>query len=131
MTLLDFVAKYNGQYVTAPGGDGNQCVDLANLYLIEVRKQPKIWADAVAWQRATIKGMVWVPNGPSNAPPAGSLVVWGHNANAGTGAAGHIAVSLLADGMRLLSFDQNYPEGSPCHVQPHTYDGVLGWHRPI
>lgn len=130
MTVLDFVSRYLGQYVTAPGGAGNQCVDLANEYLIEALGRAKVWANAVDWQRAQIKGMKWVNNLPNNAPKQGSLVVWGPYAPLAIGPFGHIALVLAADRMHLVTADQNYPDGSPVNLQLHTYDGVLGWQEP-
>ena len=130
MSVLGFVAKYRHRFVTAPAGLGGQCVDLANEYLIEERHQPKVWADAAQWRFATIPGMVWVQNTPTNYPSIGSLVVWGMYQPHEIGPAGHIAVVLVADPMELCKFDQNWPEGTPCEMQIHDYGGVLGWHSP-
>jgi hypothetical protein len=125
-----FIGKHNGQYVTAPGGYGGQCVDLCNVFLIEERHQQPVRANAIDWSHVTIPGMSWVANSPSNFPPPGSIVVWGEYPPHGIGPYGHVAVSVLADGMNVLSFDQNYPSGTPCHLQYHDYGGVLGWHKP-
>ena len=43
------------------------------------------------------------------------------------GVFGHIAIALAADPMALLTFDQNWPEGSPSALTLHDYGGVLGW----
>src|SRR5581483_9019661 len=110
VSLLRFVSRHQGQRVTAPGGLGGQCVDLANLYLVDVWAKPEIHANAVDWQSARIQGMVWEPNAPANHPNRGDIVVWRQYAPHGIGIFGHIAVCLTADGMDLITFDQNWPE---------------------
>jgi CHAP domain len=131
MTVPAFIDRHNLTVVTAPGGLGGQCVDLANLYLAEELRQPHIWADACQWRNANIKGVVWTSNGPFNFPPIGSLVVWCQSASAGVGVAGHIALVVAADVRHLVTFDQNWPIGSPCHMVTHSYSGVVGWHQPV
>ncbi len=127
MRLLTFVATHRGDRVTAPGGIGGQCVDLANLYLADVLVKSPIRANAVDWQRAHIAGMTWTPNGPVNGPGAGAIVVWNATPAHGIGQFGHIAVALLADSMDLLTFDQDWPVGAPCSIVGHDYRGVAGW----
>ena len=46
-----------------------------------------------------------------------------------SGEIGHIAVFIEGNVDTFKSFDQNYPLGSPCHIQGHTYANVLGWLR--
>lgn len=128
MTLADFMAARIGKRVTAPGGDGGQCVDLANLYLQLVLRLPLERLNAVDWRHVTLRGHRWVANAPTNSPSAGDIVVWGEDARVGTGPFGHIAIAVLASPLRLLSVDQNWPEGSPVALRWHNYDGVLGWH---
>jgi regulator of replication initiation timing len=43
---------------------------------------------------------------------------------------GHIGIFVEGDVNSFKSFDQNYPIGSPAHIQGHTYANVLGWLRP-
>jgi hypothetical protein len=130
MTLYNFVAKYLGQFMQAPGGIGGQCVDLANLYLIECRSQAAVRQNAIDWHNVTVPGMTWQPNGPVNSPPSGSLVVWGASAEVGTGQYGHIALALAGDPSHFVSFDQDWPLNSPAALTLHSYIGVLGWLRP-
>jgi len=130
VNVPSFVDRYNLTVVTAPGGLGGTCVDLANTYLLEVMHQPHIWADACQWKNATIKGMGWRDNHPTNYPSIGSLVVWCKNNNVAVGAAGHIALVIAADIMSLITFDQNWPPGSPCRLLVHSYSGIVGWHQP-
>ena len=131
MRILAFVQAYLGQYATAPGGLGKQCVDLANLYLQQVRKQPEVHANAVTWSTVQIAGMQWVTNTPYNQPAAGSLVVWGPFPAHSISQYGHIALALYGDNLGFLSFDQDWPIGSVCALTLHDYGGVLGWHAPI
>lgn len=130
MTPFGFVAKYLGQSVTAPGGLGGQCVDLANLYLVECRNLQPVRLNAVDWATHAIPGMKWQPNGPVNSPPSGSLVVWGPDPAIGTGQYGHIALALAGDPSNFVSVDQDWPFGAPVALTLHGYLGVLGWHRP-
>lgn len=130
MTPLDFAWKHIGDVVTAPNGLGGQCVDLANLWLLEAYGLPHVYADAVNWRLAHIPGWHWVQNGPTNYPPPGALVVWGPNAPWGIGQAGHIALVLAADANHILTLDQNWPEHAPTSVHLHDYRGVLGWQQP-
>ena len=127
MNLASFVAAHNGQYVTAPGGLGKECVDLANTWLV-ANNAPEVHANAVAWQNATIPNWKWVANGPINFPPPGALVVWRQYAGL-TGEYGHIAVIVAADSNNLVSYDQNW-NSQPCQLVVHSYDGVSGWWQP-
>lgn len=130
MRFLAFVRLYRGRLVQAPGGLGGQCVDLINVYLLDVWSKPEIHANAVDWAQRTIQGMTWEPNGPANHPPTGAIVVWRQYAPSGIGINGHIAVCIAADAMDLVTFDQNWPEGSSCQFVLHDYGGVVGWFRP-
>lgn len=127
MRVLDFVARYHGQYLTAPGGAGRQCVDLANQYLIDVWGLAEVHANAVDWPHAQIAGWRWTANSPANAPGLSALVVWGPYAAHEIGVFGHIALALAANTATLITFDQNWPDGSPCMLTVHDYGGVLGW----
>jgi hypothetical protein len=131
ITFDAFIAKYQGRFVDVDHAFGAQCVDLANAYCGEVLGVDRlsgnaidIWRTAPAsWQRAT--------NAPTNAPGKGMVVIWGQNAIAGTGVYGHIAIAVEDQGVSTFSsLDQNWPTGSPCHLQRHTYDGVVGWLVP-
>jgi hypothetical protein len=129
-SLAACVGSYLGQRVTAPGGIGGECVDWANLYLVDVCGHSPIRANAVDWPHAAIAGFTWVANSPTNYPSAGDLVVWGEQWAIGVGAFGHIALVLLADRFFLVTTDQNWPDGSPVTAHAHSYLGVRGWfHR--
>lgn len=125
MRPLDFVAAHLGKRLTLPGGDG-ECVDLANAWIDQAWNLPRVYRNAVDWSKE-IGGMVWTPNGPTNSPPAGAVVVWGAYSPLSIGPFGHVAVCLMADPMHLITIDQNWqrPEAS---LVLHSYGGVLGWH---
>lgn len=125
MTLNQFIEKYNGRYVEIAGSIDarNQCVDVVNAYIREVLGFPIIeWTNAVDFPSKANGLYDWIANTPTNVPQEGDIVVWG-------GAIGHIAVFIEGNASSFRSFDQNYPLGSPCHVQGHGYSNVLGWMR--
>lgn len=130
MTYLDFILNNLGHRLTAAGGLGGQCVDGVNVYLHDVFATGPIYANAVDWVHAALPGWAWVPNGPTNFPPYGAIVVWGPAPQVGVSVFGHVAVALRADAQVLLSVDQHWPEGAPLSVVAHTYPGVRGWWVP-
>jgi hypothetical protein len=120
-----------GRIVTAPQGDGGQCVDLAVLWA-QANKLPRVWGDAAQWVKMYDPHLwqrVW--NTPHNSPPAGALIVWHKEPAVAVGDAGHIAVCVAATAYTILSVDQNWPEGSGVHYQNHGYHGVVGWLIPL
>lgn len=128
MQLLEFVSRYLGATVTAPGGVGGQCVDLCNLWLDAlgipmVRRNAKDWAGGVP-------GMAWVANGAINSPPLGAVVVWVPKRNVMIDPNGHVSIALIGDSMRFVSVDQNWPDGAPVSFTLHAYTGVAGWLVP-
>lgn len=132
MNVVAWARGQVGQLLTAPGGAGGQCVDLANVYLL-ARGAAPVRRDAADWAVRPIgPRWQWVPNGPANAPGVGDIVVWKAEVpSEGIGPYGHIAVCMAADSMALLTLDQDWPEGSPVALVWHGYRGVVGWwHRP-
>jgi hypothetical protein len=113
------------------GAYGAQCVDLVQFYLRDVLRLSPLSGNAVdAWRLPLPRGLVRHTNTPINFPAQGDIVVWGQDYASGVGPNGHISVALLADALHLLTFDQNWPAGSPCAFVVHTYSGVLGWLAP-
>ena len=45
------------------------------------------------------------------------------------GTYGHIGIFDNGTLSKFESFDQNFPKGSLCHLQKHSYKNVLGWLR--
>ena len=127
MTLQELLEVYNGQYIEIAGTSAsNQCVDLANSYLKYVLRLPVIeFTNAVDFPSKAGEAFEYILNTPTGVPKEGDLIIWG-------GTYGHIAIFIEGDSNRFTSFEQNYPTGSPCHVQEHTYlsPKVLGWLHP-
>ena len=125
MTFDDFIKKYDGKKVEA-GGSPNakyQCVDLANQYLTECLEQPAVFgANAQDFPSRIGSKYEYTLNTPSGVPEKGNLVIWKSKDNIG-----HIAIFVDGNSAKFNSFDQNFPVGSPCHIQSHNYTNVLGW----
>jgi len=120
--LSKFIEKWDDTSIDWDGGYGSQCVDLA-----------KLWEAENGWPVISGNALNIIDNADKNfydvvnSPQAGDIVVWG----SGVGELGHIAVfvsQLSAD--TFNSFDQNWPIGSPCHIQQHTYKNIIGYLRP-
>mgnify|MGYP001567978214 CR=1 FL=1 len=132
MTFTEFLDKHNGKYIDFDGYYGPQCMDLMHQYLLEVLGIPERDALASASARLTYVNFSTmakhelfeqIGNTPTNIAQEGDLMFWGNLLY------GHVAIFIEGDVNRFTSFDQNYPSGSPCHVQSHTYANVLGWLR--
>lgn len=127
MKFDEFITKYNGKFVEVGGSANaqNQCVDLANRYIIDVLgKQPILGTNASDFPSKCLSFCDWIPNTPSGIPENGDIIIWD------TGAYGHIAIFIEGNASSFKSFDQNYPVGTPAHIQSHNYNGVIGWLRP-
>lgn len=119
------MAKWQGKYCEVAGSPGatNQCVDLANAYIRDVLGLPIIeWTNAVDFPSKAGPAYEYILNTPTNIPKEGDIVIWKPSP-------GHIAVFIEGNVDSFRSFDQNFPVGSPCHVQNHTYLNVTGWLR--
>ena len=132
MTFADFLTKYNGKYIDFDGYYGAQCMDLMHQYCLEflgisdhsVLAAP--CAKDVYNNFSTIKGnelFEQIGNTPTGVPQDGDIMFWN------TGTYGHVAIFLEGTISTFNSFDQNWPVGSPNHIQNHTYSNVLGWLR--
>lgn len=125
MTLQEFLQMNNGKYIEVAGSPDarNQCVDAVNAYIRDVLQLPIIeWTNAVDFPSKAGDKYDFIKNTTNNVPLEGDLVIW-------SGGVGHIAVFIEGDAKRFTSFDQNYPTGSPCHIQNHSYTNVAGWLR--
>jgi len=123
MTLQQLITKWQGKYVEVAGSSNalNQCVDLANLYIRDVLGLPIIeWTNAVDFPSKAGDKYEYILNTPTNIPKEGDIIVWKPSP-------GHIAVFIEGNVDTFRSFDQNFPIGSPCHIQNHTYLNVIGW----
>lgn len=132
MTLQQFIEKYNGKYIDFDQAWGNQCFDLFHQFVVEVLglTDPRIMAAPAAKDLYNnfnnLKGHEYferIPNTPMGVPNEGDIVIFG------SGTYGHVSIFIEGDANNFKSFDQNYPVGSPCHIQGHTYSSCLGWLR--
>lgn len=124
MTLDEFIKEYDDTYLEVGGSANalNQCVDLANGYIMQVlNKEPIFGTNAKDfWTRAD-GSYQRITDRP---PEAGDIVIWS------VGTVGHIAVATgEGDSGWFQSFDQNWPVGSPCHLVDHDYKNVIGFLR--
>lgn len=130
MSLKEFFEKYDGRGIDFDGSYGFQCVDLYRQFVKEVlnaEQSPPVEGAKDLWTTYLTGVFTKISNNPDNAPRAGDVVIWGD----GIGPFGHVGIcSEQGDKYSFTSFDQNYPLGSVCHFQKHTYFSVSGWLRP-
>jgi hypothetical protein len=131
LPLSMFIAQYNNRYEAYPGDNaGYQCVDLAQFWAANFG-YPRFTGNAINIYNEAGGDYEQIANTPSGVPNPGDLVVWGENAEAGTGAAGHVGIFVSGNATTLTVFNQNAPVGTPCHVQAwKNYAGIVGWLRP-
>lgn len=129
MTLQEFITNFSGQRVFLDD----------ESYRGECTQIVKIWAKQNGWPipnsggtnkaldyKNFTDGYEFIENTPENVPSAGDIVVWGRE----VGSFGHVAIAVDANTDKFESFDQNWPQGTTCHIQAHNYFGVSGWlHR--
>jgi surface antigen len=132
MQINTFFDAYEGLWVeyrsiTNPD-TRDQCTDLFLVYNREVVGAPPVYGNADDYFDISSEAFYdRIVNSPTAVPKKGDVIIWGIN----YGPYGHIAVCTdIADTKGFTSFDQNDPLKSPCHFQPHSYSGVLGWLRP-
>ena len=125
LPFQDFINYWTGRYCEVAGSANaqNQCVDLANAYIRDVLKLPIIeWTNAVDFPSKAGDKYEYILNTPTNVPQRGDIIIW-------KPFPGHIAIFIEGNANRFTSFDQNFPVGSKCHIQEHTYQNVTGWLR--
>ena len=120
MNLKDFVNLYDDTYLEFDGAFKYQCQDLAKAWEAE-NGWPIIMGNAKEVINNADKSFYEVVQSPQE----GDLVVWGMQPY------GHIAVFVKYEGSGFISFDQNYPVGTPCHLQRHNFTStIIGYLRP-
>jgi hypothetical protein len=133
ISLAEFVAKWDGKRITAPGGLGGECVDLANEAGLELYGFPHEWKNAIDWYNnfdaAHFDRVANNPNDANQLPPAGSFVVWGPGPQTGPNGQ-HIDLVISTGTQTFVGFDQNWPIGANAHHVVHSYAGILGWIVP-
>jgi hypothetical protein len=131
MSVLTFVRTAVGQQFDLDGAYGPQCMDLVNAYRRDVWHLGRAPGNAVDLIRADLAPWSWVPNGPTNYPLVGAVIIWRANVPArGVGPYGHAAIVLAADPTVLLTLDQNWDGHKEARLTIHDYVGVAGWHVP-
>lgn len=134
MTFDLFVSNFTGKRVDTDNAYGAQCMDLMHKYCQEVlglqdlrilsapaAKDVYINFNNIYGREKFLK----IDNTPTGIPEKGDIMFWG----TGIGPYGHVAIYHSGDVNKFKSFDQNFPVGSSCHLQDHSYKGVLGWLR--
>lgn len=132
ITVDEFVKKWTGKPCEMGGSANamNQCVDLANAYIAECLGLPIIlWTNAQDFPSKAGDKYEYIENTPTGVPNKGDIIIWKSKDNVG-----HIAIFLDGTASKFNSFDQNWPTGSTCHIQSHTYTttygtDVIGWLR--
>jgi surface antigen len=123
-TLEQFISDYDGKFKDFDGIYPNQCKDLFSYYNREV-------VGNLNYVIGDAKNLL--DNAPIEyyervgVPMCGDIIVWG----TGIGEYGHVAIFLYKKSdNEFVSFDQNFPKGTPCHKQTHNYKNIIGYLRP-
>lgn len=131
-----FITKYLGRGIDFDHFWGFQCFDLYRQYCQEVlgvpQSPPTGTAGAITIYNTYLKKyFVWVNNTPTGVPQKGDIVIWNRWVWGVTGSAGHVAIFQSGNVNSFISFDQNWPTHTLCHLQKHSYRGVKGWLHKI
>lgn len=127
-----YIQKYNNKGIDVDGFPKNnpyQCMDNYRQYVKEVLgfpQSPPVKGAKDVWDTYLRDYFIRYSNTPLGIPQKGDIMIWG----SGYGPFGHIGMVTEAHLMWFNSFDQNDPIGTLCHIQRHSYRGVLGWLRP-
>lgn len=130
MKYDDFLKKYTDKPIDFDGAYGNQCMDLYRMYVQEVLgfpQSPSVTGAADVWTTYLPEYYDKISNSPNGVPQKGDIVIWNKKAGGGYG---HIAIFIEGSVDKFTSFDQNFPTGSYCHRQEHSYTNVYGWLHP-
>lgn len=130
MKLQDFISKYDGKFVeyhSFSAGATNQCVDLANQYIVEALGfSAIIGTNAQDFPKKAGNNFTYILNTPTGQPEPGDLMIF-----KSPDGVGHISIHVSNTSLSLFtSFDQNFPSKSPCKLTNHNYTNVLGWLHP-
>jgi hypothetical protein len=139
MTYQEFLDLHSGHYVDYDHAYGYQCVDLMRQYIKDVlgldpyAVLPAAPGAKQIFQRYnTSYPFKKIYNTREAIPKNGDIMFWGWYWGV-TGINGHVAIC-VGDGAgqwNFVSFDQNWPTGTACHRQLHSYKGVMGWLRKV
>ena len=129
MTLDQLIKKYDGEHVDYDYAFGPQCMDLYRKYVEEVLGLPQsrpVSGAKKVWDTYLKTKYDSFPNTPKAVPNNGDIIVWNAMSN---NRYGHIAIFVHGNVKSFISFDQNWPVDSPCHLQQHGYSNIIGWLR--
>ena len=140
MGVDEFFTKYTGKPVDYDGKYGYQCVDLMRQYVKEVLGldgyiiPPVTYAKQIFYNMPNggNKHFIKIFNKPTNAPKKGDIVIFKNSWLPPWlyGWAGHVEICSEAAVMTMVNFSQNWPTGTFCHFQKHSYKDCLGWLSP-
>lgn len=127
LTPKQFFDKWNNKGCDFDGFFSFQCMDVYQQFNKECVGGKLVHGNAVdMWGIYDKSAYQKIENTPTNVPQEGDVIIWGQ----GVGVYGHIAIFSHGDVNKFFSFEENWPVGSTCHFQPHSYKFVLGWLRP-
>ena len=94
MTIHEFFDKWNNKSCNPDGAYGNQCVDIADQYALDVigAPLPPVNGAKDFWNKNLI-GYDKIANTPTGVPQMGDIIIWG----TGIGPFGHIAIFYQGD----------------------------------
>jgi CHAP domain len=136
LSVAQFCAVHNKQFIYddgqyGPNPYGAQCVNVANAWCqnLGIEGFP---GNAANFEFDSHPDCDWIPQAQGQVPLPGDIIVWKANGPYYKLPNGHVALKddTAAGYNTFYSFDQNWPLGSPCHQQGHTYNDVAGWLRP-
>lgn len=131
MTLEEFIAVYNGKFEMFDNESyRGQCTQIVKRWCQE---QGNPVPNSGGTNKANDykkfnNGHEFIPNTPTGMPNKGDIVIWKTTVGSGYG---HVAIYCSGNLKNFLSFEQNWPQLSPCHVQYHDYNQVEGWLTPL
>lgn len=124
--LSDFIKKWNGKKLEYDGLYLFQCVDLVKAWNHDLGYPPKS-GNGKDWINNAGKEYTKVLYKKGLVPREGAI--YSFKATPGN-PGGHTGVFISGNTIKFKSFDQNFPIGSPCHIQEHDYSLMLGWIQP-
>jgi len=128
LTPDQYFGKYDQKGIDFDLNSRYWCVDNYRQFCKEslnVPQSPPVPSTKDLWTTYLTDYFTQVANTTTNCPIKGDIVIWGTE----VGVDGHVAICKDGDPNQFTSFDQNWPIGSLCHFQAHSYIGVLGWLR--
>jgi hypothetical protein len=138
ISFQEYLDAHNTKYIDFDKNRKFWCVDNMRQYIQDVLGLSG-WVLPAAPNAKTIynnysstRPFTKIKNTAYNIPKSGDIIFWGYYPFV-TGLAGHVGI-VVGDGgsvNNFISFDQNYPTGTACHRQLHSYKGVMGWLRKV